>query len=103
MNHLKTFESYSKKTIFTGKRNPSLIIEVETLGGRIVSIKNDSRIRFPFEAGQTLNRNIEVWACNNNFYIDGEDTCPEKKIFGIRAKDIPQGHEWRHIYPSKFR
>ena len=28
--------------------------------------------------------------------MDGKDTCPEKKIFGVRAKDVPQGHEWRH-------
>ena len=35
--------------------------------------------------------------------MDGKDTCPEKKIFGVRAKDVPQGHEWRHIFPNKFK
>ena len=43
------------------------------------------------------------WACNNLFLIDGKDTCPEKKVFGIRASDIPQGHELRKIYPNKFK
>jgi hypothetical protein len=31
------------------------------------------------------------------------DPCPEEKIFGIRKKDIPQGHELRMLYPHKFR
>jgi hypothetical protein len=22
--------------------------------------------------------------------------------FGVRASDVPQGHEWRHIFPNKF-
>jgi hypothetical protein len=48
-------------------------------------------------------RSIETWACNNGFKIDGKDPCPEKKIFGIRAKDIPQGHELRMLFPNKFR
>jgi hypothetical protein len=39
----------------------------------------------------------------NNFLMDGQDTCPEKKIFGVRASDVPQGHEWRHIFPHKFK
>ena len=70
---------------------------------RISEIENKTGIRFPFVVGQPLNRNIEVWACNNNFLIDGQDTCPEKKIFGVRSSDVPQGHEWRHIFPHKFK
>jgi len=35
--------------------------------------------------------------------MDGKDMCPEPKIFGMRAKDIPQGHPLRSIYPGKFR
>ena len=27
----------------------------------------------------------------------------EEKIFGIRKKDIPQGHELRMMFPHKFR
>ena len=101
---IKKFEAFSMRQItFVSKRNQNQIIKVFTEGGRIVSIENESGVRFPFSEGQTLSRNIEVWACNNNFYMDGKDTCPEKKIFGIRASDVPQGHEWRHIYPQKFR
>jgi hypothetical protein len=89
--------------IFKNKRNPSLIIKVtKTRDGRITNIENETGIRFPFSVGQLLQRNVETWACNNNFLMDGKDTCPEKKIFGVRTKDVPQGHEWRHIYPNKF-
>lgn len=89
---------------FTHKRNPRLeIIVTKSPDGRIVNIENESGIRFPFQVGQLLQRNVEVWACNNNFLMDGKDTCPEKKIFGVRAKDVPQGHEWRHIFPNKFK
>ena len=70
--------------------------------GRITEIENETGIRFPFSVGQLLQRNVEVWACNNNFLMDGKDTCPDKKIFGIKTKDVPQGHEWRHIFPHKF-
>ena len=106
MKHLKNIsEAFKSRVIkFTSKRNPSqeVIITVEPLG-RISSIQNTSGIRFPFEEGQTLNRNVETWACNMVFLMNGEDTCPEKKIFGIRTSDIPQGHEWRYLYPQKFR
>jgi hypothetical protein len=99
-------ESYlnSKELIFTGKRNVNLQIKV-TLDNsmRIESIDNKANIRFPFQVDQIINRNIEVWACNNNFLLNGKDTCPEKKIFGVRASDVPQGHEWRKIYPGKFK
>lgn len=88
---------------FTGKRNPRLeIVVTKTPDGRITNIENETGIRFPFSVGQILNRTAEVWACNNNFLMDGKDTCPEKKIFGVRASDVPQGHEWRHIFPHKF-
>lgn len=102
--HLVLFESFGERSIsFIGKRNPNLKVDIIVKGGRIISIDNKSGIRFPFSEGQTLSRNIEVWACNNNFYMDGKDTCPEKKIFGIKTSDVPKGHEWRHIYPGKFR
>jgi hypothetical protein len=115
MNKLKTFESYGiREIVFTHKNNPSLLIKVSVEDSRIKSIKHlrmDGRkeieigpvVRFPFSIGQSLSRNIEVWACNNNFYMDGKDTCPEKRIFGIRVSDVPSGHEWRHIFPNKFR
>ena len=79
--------------VITIKKNPD---------GRITEIQNETGMRFPFSVGQILNRTAEVWACNNNFLMDGKDTCPDKKIFGVKTKDVPQGHEWRHIFPHKF-
>ena len=111
---IKTFESFGQREIvFTNKRNSSIVIKIVVENSRIISIKHlrksgyeevetDPVVRFPFSVGQILNRTAEVWACNNNFLMDGKDTCPEKKIFGVRAKDVPQGHEWRHIFPHKF-
>ena len=94
---------YEREVVFTNKRNPRLVIKVKkNPDGRITDIQNETGMRFPFSVGQILNRTAEVWACNNNFLMDGKDTCPEKKIFGVRAKDVPQGHEWRHIFPHKF-
>lgn len=102
--YLEEYESFMKKTIiFMSKKNNNLTIKVIIEGGRISSIENDANIRFPFSVGQLLSRNVEVWACNNNFYMDGKDTCPEKKVFGIRTSDIPHGHELRHLYPNKFK
>jgi hypothetical protein len=89
---------------FTNKRNPRLeIVVTKSPDGRITNIENETGIRFPFSVGQLLNRTAEVWACNNNFLMDGQDTCPEKKIFGVKTSDVPQGHEWRHIFPNKFK
>jgi hypothetical protein len=91
---------------FVSKRNRTLAFNVyKTPDGRITRIEKPrtAHISFPFKVGQILNRNVEVWACNNGFYIDGKDTCPEEKIFGIRKSDIPQGHELRMLYPNKFR
>jgi predicted nucleotidyltransferase len=94
-----------KTTIFKGKRNPNLVITVTmTPDGRITEINNKAQgIRFPFSVGQILNRNHEVWACNNHFFVNSKDTCPEEKIFGIKKSDIPQGHELRMLYPGKFK
>jgi hypothetical protein len=94
---------YEKEVVFTNKRNPRLVITIKkNPDGRIVEIENETGMRFPFSVGQILNRTAEVWACNNNFLMDGKDTCPDKKIFGVKTKDVPQGHEWRHIFPHKF-
>lgn len=94
---------YEREVVFTNKRNPRLVITIrKNPDGRITEIENETDMRFPFSVGQILNRTAEVWACNNNFLMDGKDTCPEKKIFGVKAKDVPQGHEWRHIFPHKF-
>ena len=106
MKHLKSFnESYQEKEIvFTNKNNSNLVIMIKKApDGKITAIVNKANVRFPFQIGQSFTQNINTWACNNNFLIDGEDPCPEKKVFGIRTKDIPKGHELRMMYPSKFK
>jgi hypothetical protein len=105
MEYLKSFnESKNNEILLKNKRNPNLIIMINKgPDGRIISIVNKSGIRFPFNVGQAISRNLEIWACNNNFYMDGEDTCPEKKIFGIKTSDIPKGHEFRNLFPNKFK
>ena len=106
MKHLKRFnEEFGKEEIvFTSKRNPMLVITVSISPDRRISnIDNSTGIRFPFSVGQPINRSMEVWASNNSFLMDGKDVGPEKKVFGVRASDVPQGHEWRSIYPNKFK
>jgi hypothetical protein len=97
------FESsrYERDVVLTSRQGRDILVKV--MGGKITSIENNSGIRFPYSIGQHWNRSIETWACTNKFKIDGEDPCPEEKIFGIRKKDIPMGHELRMMYPSKFR
>ena len=85
----------------TSRQGRDIILTL--LGGSIKDIDNQSGVRFPFSVGQSYTRSIETWACNNGFKIDGKNPCPEEKIFGIRKKDIPQGHELRLLYPHKFR
>lgn len=103
MKNLEIFENYSreKKVTLTSRQNRDILVVV--LGGKIQSIDNKSGVRFPFSVGQTFNRNIETWACNNGFKIDGKSPCPEEKIFGIRKSLIPKGHELRMLYPHKFK
>jgi hypothetical protein len=88
-------------------------ISVDLEGGRIKEVVNNSRVNFPFSNGYNWNRSIYTWACNNHFdtietIINGntvktEKTCPDKKIFGVKTKDVPKGHEWRSIFPNKFK
>ena len=94
-----------REVVFTHKNNPNFKFSVFKDGqGRILEIKRlNPRIRFPFSVGQTYNRSIETWACNHDFLIDGKDPCPEKRIFGVKISDVPPGHEWRRIFPNKFR
>jgi hypothetical protein len=96
-------EAYVRKVELVSKRNNSLTITFDVIGSRIQNIVNNANIRFPYVEGQPFNRDVETWCCNNNFLLDGKDTCPEEKIFGMRKKDIPQGHPLRTIYPNKFR
>jgi hypothetical protein len=104
MKHLKAFnESKEIEVVLKNTRNPNIVIKLVKSLNRIVSIENKTNFRFPFKVGQTINRGLETWASNNNFLIDGKDYSPEEKIFGIRKKDIPMGHDLRMLYPSKFK
>lgn len=110
MNNILLFENFSREHLMVLTSRQGREIRVTTVGGRgtalggqIKDIDNKSGVGFPFSVGQTLTRNIETWACNHGFKIDGEDPCPEERIFGVKVSDVPQGHEWRLIYPNKFR
>lgn len=93
-----------REIVFKNKRNPNLIITIIVgLDHRIKEISNPRGVYFPFKVGQILNMNHKVWACNNNYHIDGQDACGEKKVMGIRVSDIPAGHPLRYIYPNKFK
>lgn len=104
---VKKFENFQAEieVEFKSKKNPSLNFRLyKTPDGRIIRMDDKPPgIRFPFNVGMRLNRNVEVWACNNGFLMDGKDTCPEKKVFGVKAKNVPKGHQWRTIFPNKFR
>lgn len=107
MTHLQLYESYGEiKYTLTSRQGRKLIFDAKY--GKIENIDNQSGIRFPFSVGQSFNMSIKTWACNNGFTWQennspASDPCPEKKIFGVRAKDVPQGHEWRILFPNKFR
>ena len=102
MKNLELYEQASKRTIILkSKQGRTITFDVEF--GKIENIENHSGIRFPYHEGTHYNMNIETWCCNNGFTMNGEDMCPEKKVFGMRPKDIPVGHELRSIFPNKFR
>lgn len=96
-------EGYKRSVELQNKRNASLIITFDVIGGRIQNIVKSNNVRFPYSEGQPYNRGVETWCCNNNYLMDGKDTCPEEKVFGIRKKDIPKGDPLRYIYPNKFK
>ena len=107
--YVQLFESWHREEeiVLTSRQGRS--IEIKVKHGKIEEIENKSGVIFPFVTGQPLQIPfIRNWACRNGFKWNGEDAClpgmkPEKKIFGVRAKDIPQGHEWRRMFPGKFR
>lgn len=105
MKYLKSFnESASNEITLKSKRNSKMMINLVIDGGRIIDIVNKSNHRFPFQKGNIFNINaLNTWACNNNFTVNDKDTCPEKKVLGIKTSDIPKGHELRMLYPSKFK
>jgi hypothetical protein len=96
-------EGYKRTVELKNKNNSTLKITFDVIGGRMQNIVNPNNVRFPYNEGQPYNRGVETWCCNNNYLMDGKDTCPEEKVFGIRKKDITQGHPLRYIYPNKFK
>lgn len=107
--YIQLFENWQREEEIILTSRHGRTIELKIKHGKIEEIDNNSGIVFPFVTGQPLQIPfIKAWSCRNNFKWNGEDACqpgmkPEKKIFGIRTKDIPHGHELRRIFPGKFR
>jgi hypothetical protein len=80
-------------------------IKIKMTHGKIEEIDNESGVPFPFFTGQPVTVFMKGWACNHGFKWNGENACDpgEKKVFGIKTKYIPKEHEWRKIWPGKFR
>lgn len=96
--------AYEKVIVLQNKNNRNNTITITVGGSRIKDISKTIEVRFPYQIGQPFNRGIETWATNNGFLYNGEDLSNKnKKVFGIRTKDIPQGHELRQLYPNKFK
>ena len=97
------FESWQREyqIELTSRRGKSILVKVKH--GKIEEIDNESGVPFPFFTGQPVTVFMKSWACNHGFLWDGENPCPEEKVFGIRKKDIPMGHELRRVFPNKFR
>lgn len=115
MENLTKFDDYSSKLdfdyhqqfILTKKNDAQVqIIVFVDREYRIIKIDfiNSKKIYFPFREGGRLSLSkLSDWACENDFLVNGKDTCQEDKVFGIRASDVPQGHPLRYAYPNKFR
>jgi len=104
--HVQLFESWHREEtiVLTSRQGRSITISAKH--GTIHEIENESGVRFPFHVGQPITVFMKSWACTNGFTWNGESPCPdpgEKKVFGVKAKHIPSGHEWRRIWPGKFK
>jgi hypothetical protein len=104
--YVALFESWMREEeiILTSRQGRTITIKVTH--GKIEEIDNNSGVIFPFVTGQPLQIPfMKGWANRNGFKWNGEDAGrqPEKKIFGVRTKDVPKGHEWRQMFPRKFR
>jgi hypothetical protein len=105
-NYIQLFENWQREEeiVMTSRMGREIIMKIHH--GKIEEIENNTGIVFPFVTGQPLQIPfIKAWACRNGFKWNGKDACQqsEKKIFGVKIKDVPQGHEWRRIWPGKFR
>jgi hypothetical protein len=104
--YVKLFENWNREEeiILTSRRGRT--IELIIRHGKIDSVNNNSDVYFPFVESQPFQIPfLKSWACHNGFKWNGEDSCKptEKKIFGIKTKDVPIGHSLRHAYPRKFK
>lgn len=105
MKYIQLFESWHREEeiILTSRQGRDIKVTVKH--GKIEEIDNQSGVTFPFFTGQPVTVFMKGWACNHGFKWNGENACDpgEKKVFGIKAKYIPKEHEWRKIWPGKFR
>lgn len=92
--HVRLFEMGTGERVITltHKRNRNLQIVITAQpDGIITNIEKTPGATFRlYDIGQRLNRNLEVWCCNNNYLLGGKDTCPEEKIFGIPKRYAEQ-------------
>lgn len=102
MRNIELFETFGERTIILKSRQHRTIT-ISIINGKLGDIVNESGVRFPYHKGESYNRGISTWCCNNGFTMDGKDMCPEEKVFGMKKKDIPLGHDLRKILPNKFR
>lgn len=104
MQHVKLFESWlrEEEIVLTKGR---VEIRILTRHGKIEEIVNEDGVSVPFFIGQPVTVFMKGWACNHGYMWNGKSACQEgdEKVFGIKKKWIPQGHELRRMYPSKFR
>ncbi len=103
MKHIQLFESWRREEIITLTSRQGRDIIVTTRHGKIEEIDNQSGVPFPFAVDQPITVFMKSWACNHGFKWNGEDPCPEEKVFGIKQSHIPMGHELRRMFPNKFR
>ena len=100
--YIQLYESWSREEELTlTSRFGKIVLTIRH--GKIESILNKTRLDFPFVVGHPVQLPfIKAWANRTGFKIEGEST-PDKKVFGIKTRDIPMGHELRRVYPNRFR
>jgi hypothetical protein len=103
--YVELFENWQRNETIVLTSRQGRTITVIVTNGRIEEIDNEAGLRFPFFTGQPVTLFMKGWACNNGFKWNGEDPCDrgEEKIFGVKKKFVPKGHEWRQVFPHKFR
>jgi hypothetical protein len=105
VKHVVLYESWMREEVIVLTSRQGRTITIKMTHGKIEEIDNESGVRFPFVTGQPFTIFMKNWACRNGFKWNGENACDpgEDKIFGVKKKFIPKGHEWRQIFPGKFR